>query len=369
MATENQIERKKAKYHAAMEKLRGTTGEPIVKPESYSIDIMNAFNWYSIHTENKVLRKYAISYMKFLKRTELTYCFAEATDFELRQIGIIGRLVMTDQYVSEEHISKISAKMDVLFDKYKKVDVKEVKVSSTPVISIQDRILESALKYAGEIDGHIDEFIKNKSSDFSAKSYLLSNSISGAVSKRIAEYFQPVERELAEALRGTDEQLVEGYSYFTKTQLKKFYDFVKGIIDDCNQQLVNSKSTRSPRARKPVPPLKLVQRLKFMKEYPDLQLKSITPTSIIGASELWVFNTKSRRLTVYKGDLSVKGSSITGYEVAGSNTKLVRKPDEFFKKTDINKKVLNVAFKAINAKMSTPNGRINDDCVLIGVFK
>jgi hypothetical protein len=368
MATEAQIERKKEKYNSAMEKIRGTSGEPNVKKETYSIDIMNAFNWYSINTENKVLRKYAISYMKFLKRTELTYCFTEATDFELRQIGIIGRLVMTDQYVSENHIAAISAKMDLLFDKYKKVDTKGEKVSDSSV-SVQDRVLESALKHAGEIDGFIDEFIINKSSDFSAKKYLLSNSISGAVSKKIAENFQPVERELAEALRGTDEQLVEGYSYFTKAQLKKFYDFVKGIIDDCNQQLVNSKSTKSPRARKPVPPIKLVQRLKYMKEFPDLQLKSITPTSIIGASELWVFNTKSRRLSVYKGDLSVKGTSIIGYDVAGSNTKLVRKPEEFFKKNEITKKVLNVAFKEINAKMSTPNGRINDDCVLIGVFK
>jgi hypothetical protein len=365
MATENQIERKKEKYNSAMEKIRGTSGEPNVKKETYSIDIMNAFNWYSINTENKVLRKYAISYMKFLKRTELTYCFTEATDFELRQIGIIGRLVMTDKYVSENHIAAISAKMDLLFDKYKKI-VTKVSASS---VSVQDRVLESALKHAGEIDGFIDEFINNKSSDFSAKKYLLSNSISGAVSKKIAENFQPLERELAEALRGTDEQLVEGYSYFTKAQLKKFYDFVKGIIDDCNQQLVNSKSAKSPRARKPVPPIKLVQRLKYMKEFPDLQLKSITPTSIIGASELWVFNTKSRRLSVYKGDLSVKGSSIIGYEVAGSNTKLVRKPEEFFKKNEITKKVLNVAFKEINAKMSTPNGRINDDCVLIGVFK
>lgn len=368
MATELQIERKKERYLAVMEKLRGNTGEPIVTEKTYPIDIMNALNWYGLNTENKGLRKYAISYMKFLKRTELSYCFAEASDFELRQIGIIGRLVMNNQYVSKEHIANISAKMDVLFDKYKRIDTKEVKVSGSSV-SVQDRILEAALKYSGEIDGHIDEFIKNKSSDFSAKSYLLSNSISGAVSKRIAEYFQPIERELAEAIRGTDEQLVEGYSYFSKAQLKKFYDFVKGIIDDCNQQLVNSKSTRSPRARKPVPPFKLVQRLKYMKEFPDLQLKSITPTSIIGASELWIFNTKSRRLTVYKGDLSVKGSSIIGYEVSGSNTKLVRKPEEFFKDNEINKKVLNVAFKTINAKMSTPNGRVNDDCVLIGVFK
>jgi hypothetical protein len=35
-----------------------------------------------------------------------------------------------------------------------------------PVISIQDRVLESAKLHAAEIDAEIDEFIINKSSNF-----------------------------------------------------------------------------------------------------------------------------------------------------------------------------------------------------------
>lgn len=369
MATEAQIERKRKKVEEAMNKLRGSSGEPKVSSENYRVDFMQALNWYNANEENRTLSKYAIAYIKHLKRNDLIYAFSEASDFELKHIGIIGRLIMRGQYVSEEHIELIHTKMEDLGKKYVKnsTPVENTKVKAKIVLpSVQDKIIEAARAHATKIDDEIDYFIKNKTTKFSMKSYLLANSVSGAVSKRIAEYYKSLEKELAEAVEGKDEQLNEGYSYFTKAQLKRFHEFIRGIIADCSQQSV---TTRAPRKRKPVPPSKLVQKLKYMKEFPELGLKSILPTDIIGAKELWVYNTKYRKLTVYSGDLSVKGTTIIGYEIAGSDTKTIRKPEEFFKNTQIGKRPLNSAFKAIKAKPSTPNGRINDDCVLIAAFK
>lgn len=369
MATEAQIERKRKKIERAMDKLRGSSGEPMVSSENYKVEIARAMNWYNANEENRTMSKYAIAYIKFLKRTDLIYAISEASDFELKYIGIIGRLIMREQYVSPEHVKYIHSKMEDLGKKYVKTTVVTVdnKLKSKIVLpSVQDKIIEAARMHATKIDDEIDYFIKNKTSDFSMRSYLLANSISGAVSKRIAEYYKSMEKELAEAVEGKDEQLNEGYSYFTKAQLKRFHEFIKGIIADCTQQIV---TTRAPRKRKPVPPTKLVQKLKYMKEFPELSLKSILPTEIIGAKELWVYNTKYRKLTVYSGDLSVKGTTIIGYEIAGTDTKSIRKPEEFFKTTQIGKRPLNAAFKAIKAKPSTPNGRINDDCVLIAAFK
>ena len=373
MTTDIQAERKRKKVEQAISTVRGSSGEPTINSESYSTDIAKALNWYNVNEEYKTIRKYAMTYIKHLKRHDLIYAFNQASDFELRQIGIIGRLVLREQYVSSEHISRINAKMDVLKDKYaREQETKKTESSKKPegvVVSVQERIQEVAFKHAGEIDEHIDEFVKNKSSEFSTKSYLLSNAVSGAVAKRIGEYFQPLERELAEAVAGKDEQLNEGYSSFTKVQLKRFHEFVKGIIADCNQQVVSVKSARMPRKRKPIPPTKLVQKLKYLKEFVELNLKSVSPTDIVGASELWVYNTKYRKLTVYKGDLSVKGTTIIGYEIAGSDTKIIRKPEEYFKGLQIGKRPLAAAFKTIKAKPSTPNGRINADCILIGAFK
>jgi hypothetical protein len=367
--TENQASRKREKYEQAMTKARGSSGEPTINPDRYKIDFLNSLNWYTANTENKTIIKYAMSYIKHIKRPELAYCFDEASDFELRQIGMIGRLIMNGNYISDDHLTTLNGKIDHLFEKYKRENKPKISEDTNPKFSIQDRIQSAAREHAGEIDEHIDEFIKEKSSDFSAKNYLVSNSISGPVAKRIGEYFESMEKELSEAIKGKDEQLVEGYSYLTNSQLKKFHALVKSIVDDCKQHLVTSKVNRAPRARKPVSPIMIVKNLKYMQEFEELKLKSIVPSSIVGMSELWVYNTKYRKLTVYKGDLSVKGTTIIGYEIAGSDTKTLRKPEEFFKTVEIKKKELNSAFKSINSKSSTPNGRVNTDCILLGVFK
>ena len=364
-------ERKRLKLERVKEIVRGTSGEPTIAEATYVIDLLKAQNWYNVNTENKAITKYAIAYIKHLNLKEYEYSFSQAADYELRQIGIIGRLIMREQYISPKHVAVIKSKMDNLRDKYVKgTEVKPVGDKPlVPVVSIQDKIQESANKHIWDFDDAIDEFIKTKSSSFSAKSYLLSKTISGAVAKRIGDYYNRLAAELGEAILGKDEQLVEGYSYLTKAELKRFKTFVDGIIADCNQQVVTAKSVRAPRVRKAIPPMKLVSKMKYLKELPELKLKSINPVDIVGASELWVYNAKYRKVTVYRGALSVKGTTIIGYEISGTDSKGLRKPEEFFSNLVLKKKELADKFKKLTTKPSAPNGRINEDTILIGAFK
>ena len=176
--------------------------------------------------------------------------------------------------------------------------------------------------------------------------------------------------ELADAINSEDEQLVEGYSNFTKRELKAFHKFVGQIIEDCEQMVQTAKATRAPRKRKPVPLSKQVAKMKYMKEFPELKLKSCKAEDIIGATELWVYNTKYRKVQVYKAEqsLSVKGTSVLGFDVKESKSLTLRKPEEFFKGLSIGKRALNGALKKLTTKPTTPNGRINEECILLGAF-
>ena len=89
------------------------------------------------------------------------------------------------------------------------------------------------------------------------------------------------------------------------------------------------------------------------------------------SSELWVYNTKYRKVQVYKADngtLSVKGTTILGFSVKDSISMTLRKPEEFFKGLSMGKRALNGAIKKLTTKSTTPNGRINAECVLLGAF-
>ena len=107
-----------------------------------------------------------------------------------------------------------------------------------------------------------------------------------------------------------------------------------------------------------------------MKEFAELKLKSAKPEDMIGAKEVWIYNTKYRKVQVYKSNtgLAIKGTTLIGFDVVDSKSMTLRKPEDFFKGLSIGKRALNAAFKTLKTKPATPNGRINEECIILGAF-
>ena len=133
-----------------------------------------------------------------------------------------------------------------------------------------------------------------------------------------------------------------------------------------------AKVNKKPRAKKAKPAEKIVEKLKYCKSNEPLKLVSINPADIVGAKELWVFNVKTRKMGKYVAEefqeLSVKGTSITGFSELSSVQKTLRKPEEQLKEFKAAGKVQLRRFlediKAVDIKL---NGRINEDTVLLKV--
>jgi hypothetical protein len=140
----------------------------------------------------------------------------------------------------------------------------------------------------------------------------------------------------------------------------------------CDMLAQEAKVNRAPRKTKAVPKEKLVAKLKFMKTNEPLKLVSINPTDIIGAGELWIFNTKTRKLGKYVAaefnTLNVKGTTITNFNEFTSIQKTIRKPEEKLKEFKAAGKVqLRKFLDDINATDTKLNGRINEDTILLKV--
>jgi len=179
--------------------------------------------------------------------------------------------------------------------------------------------------------------------------------------------------ELEELASGeADEQLKEGYKHRSRKQIKNFIAFLQEIESACNMLMQEAKVNRAPRKTKAVSKDKLVAKLKFMKTNEPLKLVSINPTDIIGSKELWVYNTKTRKLGKYVAaefnDLGVKGTSITGFSESLSICKTLRKPEEKLKEFKSAGKVqLRKFLDEINATDTKMNGRINEETILLKV--
>jgi hypothetical protein len=243
--------------------------------------------------------------------------------------------------------------------------------------SIQDRVREAAYRMTEEIEEAIEGF-QTDPENFDPKAFKMLNLLKGkevkAAHARIIKGFY--ERDLAEleelAGGNADEQLREGYSHRTKKQVKNMIVFYQEIMSACDMLAQEAKVNRKPRKTKVVPKDKIVAKLKFLKTNEPLKLVSINPTDIIGASELWIFNTKTRKLGKYVANefntLNVKGTTITNFNEFTSIQKTIRKPEEKLKEFKAAGKVqLRKFLDDINATDTKLNGRINEETILLKV--
>ncbi len=91
----------------------------------------------------------------------------------------------------------------------------------------------------------------------------------------------------------------------------------------------------------------------------------------MGASELWVYNTKYNRLGVYYAENSVRGFSVKGCTIQNfdnetSTQKTARKPEDALSK--LTKQSLRKKMKAMKTKDKPVTGRINSQTILLGAF-
>jgi len=244
------------------------------------------------------------------------------------------------------------------------------------VVSIQDRVREAAYKMTEEIEDAVESFSLDPEA-FDPKQFKVLNLLKGKQAKAahariIKDVYKRQYDEYIELQEGKCEQLKEGYSHLSKAQIKKIVSFYNDILSACDMLMQEAKVNKKPRARKAVPAEKVVGKLKFMKTEQTLKLVSINPTDIIGAKELWVYNTKTRKLGKYVAgefnELGVKGTTITGYDEIKSVQKTLRKPDEQLKSFKDSGKVALRKFlediKAVDIKL---NGRINEETILLKV--
>lgn len=260
------------------------------------------------------------------------------------------------------------------------LDVEEVEgdeTSATPSINIQERVRESSFTMTEDIENAIEQFHVD-AANFDPKAFKVLNVLKGKDAKAahariIRTYYA---RQLEELLEATgpnaDEQLKEGYGHRSKKEWKKLIDFLTEVTNACTMLMEESKVNRKPRAKKAQSKDKLVAKLKYMKTFEALKLVSINPTDIIGSKELWVYNTKTRKLGKYVAqayqELGIKGTTITNFSETESVCKTLRKPEDKLKEfKSAGKVALRKFLDDINATDTKLNGRINEEIVLLKV--
>lgn len=281
----------------------------------------------------------------------------------------INRLVLTVQKPETNKISQTGGK---------KTDKTEKEVAHKA--NVQEIMKERTREAAGEIEGMFDDYILT-----GAKSTFNYKPIDELAKKNVLPQhiyilntiWQKRRDEYLEVLEGKDSQLVQAYGHLTKTQIKNVLKLIDQFLSDFNSYISIKKANKAPRARKAVPVEKIVSKLKYLKEFKDpamkLDLTSLHPVKLHGASEAWVYDTAKRKLHHYIADeysksFSVKGNTIIGFDNKTSEVKTLRKPGEQLKEIMGSKPAARKYFKEIKAVSTSPNGRFNDAMIILKAF-
>ena len=274
----------------------------------------------------------------------------------------------------------------------KKAEEKTKKNVHVP--SIQERIAEQAQEACDAIEEWLDGFVTDKKKfdpkGFDFVSHFAKMKVSQAHARKIKGYYAG---ELEEALliqklptpgeinREKDEhkadmlqQLREGYSHLTKKDAATYLEALETLNGACDLVIDAAKATRKPRKKAPPSKEKLIAKLKYLERDDKLQIASVNPLELLDASEVWVYNVKTRKLGKYVADeyaktLGVKGTTLVGYDESKSIQKTLRKPadtlKEFKKASKVKLRKFLDEIKTTDIKL---NGRLNADTIILKVY-
>lgn len=357
--------------------------EPICKDviaDKADTRLAKMLNWYNVMSDEKDKDKWLIDYMKKhgYSKTDISNIVNLNSLGNVAKNGaaVLARIESNGTVFAGELEGRVKSRIEKALS-YSQREVKE-DTSSVKVISIQDKIKALAEPHIIHVDDEIHSWYYERKTkiEFSLYTYLQRNQLNSQICNHIKALVSKIHAEHAEMVEGKDEQLNEAYAYLPNASKKAIMKQLTSCMEDIERFVGNTKVSkpRKPRKKKEVTASKLINKLKYQKEFTKLKIKSISPESIVSAQQLWVYNTKYGHLTMlnaidHKG-LSVKGTTIVDYDQTSSLKKKLRKPEDVIQKVLTGGKlVLKKLMSELTTKPIDVNGRINDDCILLKAIK
>jgi len=345
--------------------------------ERFDNRLRKSFYYYNYYYSQKDCKKYVIEWLQ--KNSKLTIeevkAFNRAGDRLLPMT--VCSLIMAHRKGMPFRGRHIEFIIDSVMDVISKAEPEEAPVIATAEQvynrpTIQDRLAERTSEIIGELEGIFDDVATGVKNPTKLYDFLVANNVVQSQLGKYEDLYRTRKAELELAQSKTDPQVTEGYKHLKAADFKRITGWIDDLLAAVEQYRGVKKATKKARVKKAPSKEKVISKLKYCKTDAVLKLVSINPADIVGASELWVYNTKSRKLGKYVSaayqTLTVKGTSLVNFDTDKSVCKTLRKPEEKLKEfAKAGKIQLRKFLDDIKATESKMNGRMNADIVLLKV--
>jgi len=335
--------------------------------------MLNAFNFYTYYLDREDFHNFVMEWMvkdgysvddlKAIRKVPKAASLSTAG--KLCRMFLMG---MEESFGDKYHgdfVRKTIVKALETADNVKKETPKEEKKPTIPAVSPMKRLEMKVNEYIiTPIDFAMDDWVDDPSSaePLNVQGLLGAHGIPAKGCQFVINWLDVYIKDLTDAQAG-DPDCVEGYAFLTKRQLNKWVRVMTKMKEDVEKyQLANQKTV--VRTKKVKPAGVQVANVNYDKEG-----SPISAVKIPGAIDVVIFNTKTRKLQVYKAvgrqGLSVKGTSIKDFDEVKSYQVTVRAnlvDDVIGKEPKAIEKII-----SSKTKRTKVNGRLNEHCRVVYV--
>ena len=366
----------KEKGRALIQKRDGIHG-PDFNVLDYKISMIKNLNFYATDVDDKKKQGFAIELFKSMGLPVVGFSALPPASFAT--VGAVAHMKLFRELpIEDSEVKRIALDRHAYFTRLVSERAESAAKAEAAKVAKPVKVeVDQTPEIIGEIEGMLDEIVQGHlgkgNSSPNVLAFLKMSNVKAPVMAKVAQHFKKKVSELEEAYQFNEKQLMEGYGFLGKRGIKKILDFIETVQSATVQASAVAKVVRKPRAKKVVPPAKIVARLEYLKEHTELKLKSISPTKIVGATELYAYNVKMRRLiklTALEGhQLTVTGTTVKNIDPATSVSKIVRKPEDVMKNFEnMGKRAFAQLLKSLRGTEGKATGRMNGDVVLLGAF-
>jgi hypothetical protein len=338
--------------------------------------MLKSFAWYNYHYSKKDAKDMIAHWLEHNDRSRDAKLIRGIPDSQIRSTTAwVCRMNLIGLALSEHELSVIDSQIsDMMRIKQEVVRVITEEETVQARLTIQDHLRERMSECAGELEGLFDDFLQQGArltAEFKPMSHIRGRNVAPQMIGTISAIWKDRLSEFEETVEGRDADLVEAYSHLSRIQLRNCIKFCELVINDCASYVQIKKVERKPRAKKTISPEKLSSKFKYLRDFAELKLTSVSPASLVNSSEAWLYDTKKRKLIhvladAHVGSFTIKGTSIVAFDAVNSSQKTLRKPAEQIKSiVSVGKPAARKVYKEIKSTEIRFNGRGNDNLIIL----
>lgn len=337
--------------------------EPVYDRLLTSTELGDALTWYNYNMDEKQSIGFLVDYLnrekdprgaiiKAAKKLSWVFPFS---------LGRLAKIMLNGGILPDYAM--------VNFEKAMKDGLEKLAVESVveEYVSVP-RLNEKNVELLEPIETAIDDLDLT----FDLRDYLAEQKVPQAKAAKVAKFYAKMLAD-AEKVISEDPEEYETFLEYLRAVVNEASEYA-GLEDEPVVEGEKVKKPRKPRKKKVVPVEKIVAHIKTLPEFPELGITGCDPKTIVGASALWVYDTKYGKLTAFRakeGGLSVKRTVVINFDEEASQSKRVgRKAAEITKNVLASGKVgLRNFFKDIKTAEIKYTGRLNSNMILLRVEK